>query len=1019
MYILFALVGLSGAHAQAVVGSGAITGIVLDRYGDGIPETVITLTNKGLGFKRVMQTSDDGIFSLPALIPANGYDLKVTRRGYADWELPGFDLAVGETLPFKIRLFADRTATPAEAQRSLAPVQDKTSVSALVTDEQLFALPTQDLQMEPFVMLAPAVVENTQGVLAFRGETFRNVFYLDGINILNNYFEVTPGLAPLLSQESVSQMQVISAAASGDFGHTTGGFMNAVSKTGTNGLHASAYDYYSENSWDQPDFFGNGFVPTGRQNHGGVSLGLPIWQDSLFLFGNLERVNDSSQELNRVLNPLLTAPGGNTALTTGCTATATQCSDAAFYIQQQLNVKVPESQITTNGFARMDFRPSDHDSMTLSGAILTGRGVNTLDNATVSTNGGALGGNANVTNSTRYAAMGWTHVIGQKLVNEAHGYWFRDTITAAANPAQYPASIGSAPGLSSGTCLECGTGPVAISVDGTSLGGNPQVPFKLREERYGGSDTFTMTLASHTLRIGVDAWRRQDTMDQLYADYGMYTYDSLTQFAKDFSFDVTAVKNYATFDQTLGTSVVTTNDWLGGVFVEDTWKVRPGFTVTAGVRYEKALLPTPTEPSTNYYTGFMPSPSTDFAPLLGIAYMLDSRTVVRIGGGDSYEPFPGQLIHNLYIGGGNYQTPYTLAPFETGAPIFPAALATGAPEILNAALVDQIYAAPKFRNPHSIQASAGIERRLNRWVSLALTAIATNGDRAWTATDENMIGSPSTTETYTVNNSQGQGVNTFVTPVWNAASAGHHYQVDNEGSSRYHAGNAQIRTAPLFGFSLQATYTWSHSDDDLSGPKAANSIVAANYFPSSYRGDWGPSLSDQRNHAVANFTWEPRVNRTDAVARFLLNGWLVSGIATYSSSMYVTPMLEVLGQQFTTTNSVNTAVVMDYPSSLNGSGGWSRVPFEAVNSLPLGSQLTIDPRVSKTVPFTERLRGQFTVEAFNATNHRNVSAVNTIAYTSTLGVITPVPGLGTPIASYGYPSGTTARHVEVAFRLTW
>ena len=283
-----------------------------------------------------------------------------------------------------------------------------------------------------------------------------------------------------------------------------------------------------------------------------------------------------------------------------------------------------------------------------------------------------------------------------------------------------------------------------------------------------------------------------------------------------------------------------------------------------------------------------------------------------------------------------------------------------------------------------------------------------------------MVGSTITTETYTINNSQGVGVNTFTTPVWNGSMTGHSFEVGNEGGSKYHAGTAQLRTAPLFGLSLQAAYTWSHSIDDMSGPMVQNSIVPSNQFPTSYAGDRGPSLFDQRNHAVVNFTWQPVVSKkNDALSRFVLNGWLFSGIGTYSASMYVTPIVLVQGQQFPTKTSTTPAIVMDFPNTLNGSGGWSRVPFENVNSLPLGSWLDIDLQASKIVPFTARLKGQFTVQAFNVTNHMNVSAVNTIAYTSMLGILSPVTGLGAPIASNGYPFGTTARHLQVAFKLTW
>jgi hypothetical protein len=1009
---LFALVCSTAVYAQTVVGSGAITGIVLDKYGDGIPETTINLTNKTLGVKRTMLTSDDGVFTLPALLPGAAYDLKVTRRGYADWELASFDLAVGETLNFRIHLYADRPSTDAEAQRSLAPVQDsKTSVTATVTQHQLSALPTPAQQVDPLVLLAPAVVESPQGVLVFRGEPARNVFLLDSLSVTNNYFRYAPNVAPFIMQESVSEMQVVPAAPTPDFTFTNGGWANAVSKSGTNGLHASAYDYYAQNSWDKPDFFGNGFVPTGRYNNGGVSVGTPISTDTLFLFGNIQHLNNSSQELNRILNPLLTTSDGSAALTTGCTATASQCQQAQYFINRQLNVKVPETENSTTGFARMDYRASDKNTFTLSGAILAARGVNNLNNATVSTNGGLLGANGNVTNSTRYAAFGWTHVIGESMVNNFHGGWLRDTMTAASNTPQFPTS-------SSG-CLECGTGPLAINLDGASLGGNPAVPFNLRESRYQVADDFTFTLASHTIRVGVDAWRRQDTMDQLWARFGEYNYDSLSAFATDFSADVRALKDYATFNQTFGNSVVDTTDWFISPFAEDTWKVKPGLTVNVGLRWDKARLPRPTEPSTQYLTEFIPSPNTEAQPRVGLAYMLDNRTVVRFGGGVYYDPFPGQLLHDLYIGGGNYQSGYTLTPPETGTVVFPGVLPGTAVNTLSSALINQIYAAQKFHKPYSIQGNAAIERRLNRWVSLAISYIQSPTKRLWTATDQDIVGTVLTTETYTINNAQGAAVNTFQTPVWNGSQAGHHYQVDNEGSASYRAGSAQVRTAPLFGFSVQASYTWSHSFDDMSGPQALNFVVPQTYFPSSYAGDEGPSSFDQRNHAVVNFMWQPVVHGTGALSRYLLSGWLVSGIGTYSSSMYVTPTIEVIGQQFTVTNTTNTKVTMDYTDSLNASGGWSRVPWEAVNILPLGSQFNIDARVSKSVPFTARLRGTFTLDAFNATNHRNISAVQTIAYTSTLGVVTPVAGVGTPIASYGYPFGTTSRHVEVSFRLNW
>jgi hypothetical protein len=910
---------------------------------------------------------------------------------------------LGETLNFDITMYANKAATPEEALRSLPSVQDsKTSVSTVVGGSQINALPSQNLQLDPLVLLAPAVVESPQGLLVFRGEAFRNVFLLDGISTANNYFLNHIGLAPFMMQESAGEMQVFSAAAPAEFGHTAGGIVNAVSKTGTNSTHLAAYDYYAQNSWDSPDFFGDGFKPTGRLNHAGISVALPVSTDTLFLFGNMERTNESSEGLNRITNPLLVSPSG-TALTAGCTATAAQCNTAAYFINSQQNVKVPMSLISTNGFARMDFRPGDKETFSLAGAIMSQRAPNSLDNATVDTNNGLLGSNATTTDSTRYATFAWTHVPNGSMVNQFRGDWFRNTLTASTNPTLYPAS--------SSACQSCGTGPLGINVDGTPLGANPWMPYNLREQRYGGTDVFTLTEGGHTIRMGADIWRNEDTMDQMFAQYGQYNYASFSTFAEDFSANVKQVKDYTTFQQTLGTSKTDLSTMVYNVFAQDTWRVLPGLTLTAGLRWEKTRIPQPTEPNpSNYLSGFIPSPNTNFSPRIGIAYMLDKRTVLRVGGGTYYDPFPGQLIRDLWTGGGVFQSYYDLTPAAVGAPAFPKVLPTTATTSLATGLLSEFYAAQRFRDPYTIQGTFAIERRLNRYMSLATTYIQSQGVKFWTMTDQNLPGGSQTFQTYNIDNAQGTLANTYSSWIWTAAPSGQRYLVNTEGFSRYRGAIAQLRTAPIFGVSAQLSYTWSHATDDFSAP-AGYSIVPSTYFPGDYTGDRGNSAFDQRNRAVMNLVWQPVVNKkTDALSRYVLNGWLIAGIGTYASSMFETPMVEVQGQQF-------TGYTMQYTNSLNATNGWSRVPFETTGSLPIGTYFNLDVRASKSLPISPRLRAQLTVEAYNVTNHENVTAVNDIAYTAVGGTLRPVTGLGAPVASYGYPYGSSARRLQVAFRL--
>jgi hypothetical protein len=1001
---LLALVCSTAVYAQAVIGSGAVTGLIKDRFGDGIPDTTITLTNKVLGVTRVMMTSDSGVFDAPGLVPAPAYSLKVTRRGYGDWELASFDVSVGETLNFKITLYADKAATPIEAQRSLASVQDsKTSITTLVTGDQLVELPMDGRLLDKLILLAPELTEGGDGVLAFRAEAYTNAFDFDGINTTNTFFLRRPGIAPFLSPESVAEMQVISTAATAEFGHSMVGMVNLVTKPGTNDLHAAAYDYYNDNSWNSADPFGHGFVPTGRRNLGGASIGLPVSSDSLFLFGDLERTNDSSQGLNRITNPLFTDPAGNTVVTTGCAATAAQCAAAAGFIDSQMNVKVPMSQIATSGFMRVDVRPNQHEHFSVAGAILSKRGVNEADNATVDTHGGLLGSNANLTDSFRYGMLAWTHVMDMHAVNELRGFWLRDTITAATDSSLYPASTPS--------CLACGTGPLGITVAGTSLGGNPAYPFNQREERFGGTDSFTKTAGNHTIKGGADITHTQDTMSQLYARFGQYNYNSFSAFATDFTADVKGLKDYATFVQTLGTSSTNLPSWGFHLYAEDTWKVFPGFVFSAGLRWEKERLPQPTEPNPEaYLSAFIPSPNTNFNPRIGFAYMIDKRTVVRAGGGTYYQPFPGQLIRDLFAGGAIYQSSFELPPSAVGGTVFPNVQPSTAVNTLSTVYFGLFYAAQRFRNPYTEQGTLAIERRMNRYVSLAANIVLSQGVKLWTATDQNLPGSTTTSENYVIENAQGAVVNNYDALVWNKAIAGHKYQVDTEGASRYRGATAQLRTAPLFGLTVQASYTWSLATDDVSGPPAY-SIVPANFFPGDYNGDQGHSSFDQRNRAVVNWTWQPVVSKkNDALSRFLLNGWTVSGIATYASSMSTTPLVEVLGQQF-------SGVTMDYTNSLLGSGGWSRVPFEGVNTVPIGVHANVDLRVSRSLPLSQRLKGRLMFEVYNATNHQNNTSVNTIAYTAVSSILTPAPGLGIPTGDYSYPTGSAARHIQVAFRL--
>ena len=161
------------------------------------------------------------------------------------------------------------------------------------------------------------------------------------------------------------------------------------------------------------------------------------------------------------------------------------------------------------------------------------------------------------------------------------------------------------------------------------------------------------------------------------------------------------------------------------------------------------------------------------------------------------------------------------------------------------------------------------------------------------------------------------------------------------------------------------------------------------------------------------WSWQPMFVKNDSLAaRYLINGWQVSGSATLASSLPETPLVIVNGQQFLGLN-------MTYTSSLNGSGGWSRVPFQGVNTLLTGPQYGVDARLSRQLPITERIKATLMLEAFDALNTQYNTGLNTIAYQATSGVLRPVSGLGLGNGAGGFPWGDNARHVQLALRIVF
>jgi hypothetical protein len=529
----------------------------------------------------------------------------------------------------------------------------------------------------------------------------------------------------------------------------------------------------------------------------------------------------------------------------------------------------------------------------------------------------------------------------------------------------------------------------------------------------------------------VDFSTTQDWMNQLFNQYGSYSYSNITAFAQDFNggtFHAPGNGKYTSFSQAFGNPIQNIRTTDINFYIQDTWKPTQKFSLNYGLRYEKTYIPQPTLVNPNWpQTGTIPSPTHDFAPRIGLSYSINDRTVLRAGYGIFYARFHGNMLDTLYLGNGLYQSSISLLPSQAGAPVFPNTVASAAG--LPSGSVKLEFAAPDFHNPYTQQGTVALEHQFARDISFTASYIWSRGIGLYTQRDLN-LGDPAATETFTVQNIAGATVNSFTSPVYSLAKRldprySSILQVENGGQSWYNGLALQLEKRFSRSFQAQLSYTWSHAIDD--GNEQGASWNISNTFnnatlPGNYRFDKGSSTLDQRHRAIINWVWQPRLDRSNsALVKYLINGWQLSTITTLASAQPVSA----------TVNSVSTSPNAIFPgitlagSTFNGSGGWNRVPFLPVNSLDIDQTYNVDARISHEWPIAERVKLSLGFEAFNVFNTIHNTSVQTTAYSLAAGgIFKPqltggVSVLGQGSASQGFPDGTNARRCQVLARVTF
>ena len=1014
--VVWLILGAPYAFSQSVAGLGAVSGTVRDASGAVIPGANVVISNETKGIKRSIQTTDAGVFAAPALVPSPGYSLIVTKPDFVNFEVKDFEILVGQTVDFKVSLQIAAAATEIVVTAEAPLVENnKSGVSAVVGKSQIDDLPINGRRVDSFVLLTPAVTNDGEfGLLSFRGTAMGNSFLTDGNDTTESFYNENAGrtrIGSQISQDAVQEFQVQSNGFSAEFGRAMGGVINTVTRSGSNQTHGTGYWFFRNRTLEAADRYANGMKLPEWRHTVGASLGGPVKKDKVFYFLNYDYTDRNFPGLNRIVNSSLTDPSGNFIPPSTCTATAAQCSAAINFIQKQMNVSVPRTYTQDLGFAKIDWLPSERNSFSVDMNLMHWVSPHGIQTQGVLTGGAMLGNNGNSTVEDRYAKASWTAIPNSNTVNELRFGWFKDRL--------------SDPGASD---LWPSTGGVYITVAGSTVGAAQAYPRTYpSENRYQIVDNYSWTHGAHSVKFGIDFQTTEDWMNQLFNGNGGYSYSNITAFAKDFSGNTAGAKDYSTFTQQFGNPIQDIRTTDINFYAQDTWRLGPRLSLNYGVRYEKTFIPQPTITNTDWpQTGRIPSPNKNFAPRVGLSYSLNDRTVLRAGYGIYYARFHGNMLDTLFLGNGKYQTGISINNTQAGAPVFPNVLpsATGLPT----GSITLELADPNFHSPYAQQGSFAVEHELPHGLNLTVSYMWTRGIGLFTQRDLN-LGPVGPTETYIIDNASGNQVGTFSTPVFlfgNRVDPRYSkiLQVENGGQSWYNGLAVQLRKRMSHGLSMDVSYTWSHAIED-GDEQGASWNVSSTYNNATFNGNYpldkGSSALDQRHRAVINFVWMPKfTNSGSFFARNFVNGWGLSGITTLASAHPTSAVVSFSGSTTSQFPGINLA-----NSTMNGSGGWTRVPFWPVNSLDIDRIYNVDARITRSIPIHgETMKLNLAFEAFNVFNTIHNTGVQTTAYTAAGGVLKPtltngISLLGIGNASQGFPDGTNARRLQISARITF
>src|SRR3981189_1389186 len=335
--LLVASGGLAGVgHAQAV--GASLSGLVTDERGGPVPGATVSIKNVGTGVVREVSTNGDGFYSAPNLLPGT-YEVRVTAQGFQTLVQKEIGLTVGAQQALNLSLKVGQVNETVEVKAAPPSVQTTSStISATVDSTTVRELPLNGRDWTSLAALQPGVTSIPNqvgtGFSANKGNrgfgnqlsdsghrANENSYRVNGVGI-NDYSNGAPGGASggNLGGDGIQEFSVLTSNYTAEYGRTSGAVINAITKSGTNDFHGTAFFFDREKIFDAKNFFDPaGPIPPFRRIQFGASGGPAIVKEKTFVYGAYEGIRQN-QPLAKLLpvptqqarNGKLCAPfGGN------------------------------------------------------------------------------------------------------------------------------------------------------------------------------------------------------------------------------------------------------------------------------------------------------------------------------------------------------------------------------------------------------------------------------------------------------------------------------------------------------------------------------------------------------------------------------------------------------------------------------------------------------------------------------------------------------------------------------------